>query len=582
MPKSFYPIRVLLPFLWRAGPWAPFRIIGSFIFLLLGKAGILLVPFFYKQLIDTFEQPQPSFSFLCWLLAAYGTARIAGVAFSEARDAIFLRVEQRAIRHIARDIFSHLHDLSFRFHLDRKTGSLARSMERGTRAIESFFRFFVFGLFPTILELFLVVGVVAYYYTLLFSFLVLLTLVSYLYVTFAISQWRLSFMRSMNKASNEGSAQAIDSLLNYATVKYFGNAKEEERRYDMALQDYEEQAVRNKLSLCFLNVAQVVVLTLGLVIIMGLCTARISAHMMTVGDFVLITTLLLQAYLPLHSLGFAYRETNQALIDMDDLFQLRDIPQEVQDVPNAPAISYQGGELVFQDVSFGYQPDRLILDHLSFTLKPLQSLAIVGPSGSGKSTLVSLVFRFFDPTQGRIFLDGQDLRSVSQESLRDLMGIVPQDTVLFNDTIFYNIAYGNTKARPEEVYEAARQAALDTFIQNLPQKYETIVGERGLKLSGGEKQRIAIARVILKKPKILVFDEATSALDTQTEKVIQNNLEEISTGHTTLMIAHRLSTVVHADQILVLEKGRVVERGTHHELLSQNGLYAHLWQKQAK
>lgn len=573
------PLRTLLTFLWSARKDAPLRICVGLVFMILSKLGVLMVPFFYKDLVNTVTKPGFEWAVFVGLLLSYGSVRLLGVVLSEARDVLFVPVEQRAIRTIALHIFKHLHLLSFHFHLNRKTGSLAQVIERGTRAIEMFFRFFVFGLFPTLLELLLVVVIVAYVYPGFLGVILTMTMAAYIFVTFKISSWRLRVMRSMNSAQNAGGGKAIDSLLNFATVKYFGNSEKEGERYDESLALYERYAIQSKWGLSLLNVSQAVVLTVGLVGIMFVCGEKIAQGLLTPGDFVLITTFLLQVYLPLHALGFTYRETRQSVVDMGDLFHLLHEPLE-EGHTQLPPLVFGKGRIVFENVTFGYTPERTILKDISFTVEPLQKVAIVGPSGSGKSTLVSLLLRFFDPVSGEISIDGQNLRNVSRESLIRLIGVVPQDTVLFNDTLFYNIAYGDFSAEPSAVYEASRHAALDSFVKKLPEGYETRVGERGLKLSGGEKQRVAIARAFLKKPKILIFDEATSSLDSHTEKEIQGNLESLAEGRTTLVVAHRLSTVVNADLILVMDQGTLVERGNHGELLAQKGLYAHLWNRQ--
>lgn len=581
---SFRPVRFILPFLWEATPQAPFRIAASLVFLFLSKLALVMVPFYYRDLIDSLDHlPLSAYTSVpLGILATYGTVRFLSTAFSELRDAIFIPVEQRAVRHLSLAVFKHLHTLSLRFHLDRKTGNLTQVIDRGTRGIETFFRFFVLNLCPTLLEFLLITLVISFFYHIVFSLILLGTIITYVWATFKIAKWRVELMRATTEASNQNSARAVDSLLNYATTQYFGQHHIEAVRYDAFLADYEEKNRKNKMSLCLLNLAQGAILSLGAVVVMGMAASHVMRQFLTVGDFVLITTFLLQAYIPLHILGFAYRETRQSLIDMDDLCQLLQIEPEIQDKPNAPAFAYQQGRIEFQDVTFGYHPSHLVLNHISFTVEPGQTVAVVGPSGAGKSTLVSLLFRFFDPEKGRILIDGQDLRDVSQESVRSTMSVVPQDTPLFNDTLFYNIAYGNLKASPEAVYKAAQDAAADFFIQKLPAGYQTQVGERGLKLSGGEKQRVALARAILKNPKIFILDEATSSLDTQTEKVIQANLHTVFQDRTTFIIAHRLSTIVHADKILVLENGKVVEQGTHDVLMAHKGLYAKLWQKQHK
>ncbi|HSD34011.1 MAG TPA: ABC transporter ATP-binding protein/permease, partial [Alphaproteobacteria bacterium] len=513
-------------------------------------------------------------------ILAYGLARILSLAFGELRDAVFAKVAQRAIRTVALATFRHLHALSLRFHLDRQTGGLSRAIERGTKGIDFLLSYVLFSVLPTLLEIALVAGILWYMFDWRFSAVTLATVAGYVWFTFAITEWRIKFRRAMNESDSEASTKAIDSLLNFETVKYFGNEDHEARRFDSALRVYEKAAVKSETSLAFLNVGQTAIISVGVSAMMIMAAIEVRAGGMTVGDFVLVNAYLIQLYMPLNWLGTVYREIKQSLIDMEQMFRLLGVPQEVADRPGAQPIRLAGGEVRFEGVNFGYDPRRPILKDVSFVVPPGRTLAIVGPSGSGKSTIARLLFRFYDVTDGRVLVDGQDIREVTQVSLRATIGIVPQDTVLFNDAIFYNIAYGNPEATREEVEEAARLAKIDQFIRSLPDGYEARVGERGLKLSGGEKQRVAIARTILKRPAILIFDEATSALDTHTEKAIQASLAEVSADRTTLIIAHRLSTVVDADEILVLDQGRVVERGRHALLLAQNGRYAAMWRRQ--
>jgi ATP-binding cassette subfamily B protein len=481
---------------------------------------------------------------------------------------------------VALQTFRHLHRLSLRFHLDRQTGGLSRAIERGAKGIEFLLFFVLFNVLPTLLEIALVCAILWRLYDVWFAVVTFVTIAGYIGYTLFVTEWRIKFRRHMNESDSEANTKAIDSLLNYETVKYFGNEEHEARRYDVALQRYEKAAIKTRVSLSLLNVGQAAIIAVGVTAMMGMAGAGVAQGRMTIGDFVLVNAYLLQLYLPLNFLGTVYREIRQALIDMEAMFALLGVEVEVADRPGAPPLAVGPGELVFDHVGFGYDPRRPILKDVSFTVPPGHTVAVVGPSGAGKSTIPRLLFRFYDASAGRILIDGQDIREVQQASLRVALGIVPQDTVLFNDTIYYNIAYGRPGASRAEVEEAARLAQIDGFVRALPDGYETKVGERGLKLSGGEKQRVAIARTILKRPAILLFDEATSALDTHTEKEIQKSLAEVSADRTTLIIAHRLSTVIQADEILVLEAGRVVERGGHEALLAAGGKYAAMWARQ--
>jgi ATP-binding cassette, subfamily B, heavy metal transporter len=514
------------------------------------------------------------------LLLAYGLARVLTQSFSELRDAVFARVAQRAIRKVALDTFRHLHRLSMRFHLDRQTGGLSRVIERGAKGIEFLLFFVLFNILPTILEIGLVCGILWYLYDWRYAAVTFVTIGGYIWFTFALTEWRIKHRRQMNEADQEANTKAIDSLLNYETVKYFGNEEHEARRYDVALQSYETAAVRTRVSLAFLNIGQNAIIAVGVTLLMGMAAMEVVQGRATVGDFVLVNAYLIQLYLPLNFLGTVYREIRQALIDMEAMFTLLGVDIEVADKPNAPPLNLAGGRVEFRHVAFGYDPRRPILKDVSFIVEPGRTLAIVGASGAGKSTISRLLFRFYDVTEGAILIDGQNIADVQQASLRAAIGVVPQDTVLFNDSLHYNIAYGRPSAREDEVMEAARLARLHDLVTRLPDGYATKVGERGLKLSGGEKQRVAIARALLKQPTIMLFDEATSALDSRTEKEIQKSLAEVSADRTTLMIAHRLSTVIDADEILVLEDGRVVERGRHGELLVKGGAYSAMWARQ--
>ncbi|WP_293209888.1 ABC transporter ATP-binding protein/permease, partial [Parvibaculum sp.] len=514
------------------------------------------------------------------LIVAYGVGRIMMVALAQLRDAVFAKVGQNAVRELAVETFRHLHALSLRFHLERRTGGLSRVIERGTKGVDFLLRFSLFNIVPTIIELVLVCVILAYAFDIRYSLVTASTVLLYMIFTFAVTEWRTRFRREMNDLDTEANTKAVDSLLNYETVKYFGNEEHETRRFDRSMSGYERAAIKTTTSLSLLNTGQTLIFSGGLTLLMLMAAQGIAEGALTVGSFVMINTYLIQLYQPLNLLGTVYREIRQALIDMETMFDLMQVPAEIEDKPGAPALRVHGGEIEFDDVSFYYDPDRRILDGVSFRIPSGRTLAIVGPSGAGKSTIARILFRFYDISKGAVRVDGQDIRDVTQDTLRAAIGMVPQDTVLFNDTIRYNIRYGRPEATDREVEEAAELARIGTFIESLPQGYDTRVGERGLKLSGGEKQRVAIARTILKNPPILLLDEATSALDTHTEREIQAALRRISRDRTTLIIAHRLSTVVDADEILVLDRGRVVERGTHETLLALGGAYAAMWNRQ--
>lgn len=577
-------LRSLVPYLWpRESREMRVRVVVAMLCLLGSKAATVTVPLFFKHAIDSLTTVPAGIGWAAvpvGMILAYGTARILQLAFGEARDAIFAKVGQRAIRRVALAVFRHLHALSLRFHLERQTGGLSRTLERGTRAIETLLRYMLFSIAPTLVEITLVVVILWQLFDMWFALATFVTVAGYITYTFTVSEWRTRFRRRMNEQDSRANTKAIDSLLNYETVKYFGNEEHEARRYDEALEAYEHAAVKSQTSLSVLNVGQAAIIAVGLTVVMILAARGITAGRMTIGDFVLVNTYLIQLYQPLNFFGFVYREMKQALADIEGLFRLLREDREVDDAPGAPPLALSGGAIRFEDVSFGYDPRRPILKGVDFTVAAGHTVAIVGPSGAGKSTIGRLLFRFYDATGGRILVDGQDIRTVTQASVRAAVAIVPQDTVLFNDTIYYNIAYGRPAATRAEVEEAARLAHIHHFVTALPDGYQTMVGERGLKLSGGEKQRVAIARAILKDPAILLFDEATSALDTHTEREIQANLREVSRGRTTLVIAHRLSTVVEADDILVMDGGRVIERGRHADLLARGGAYAALWTRQ--
>ncbi|MCZ6862511.1 MAG: ABC transporter ATP-binding protein/permease [Alphaproteobacteria bacterium] len=580
-------LRALLPYLWpRRGTsdiWLELRVrvVVALTLLVGAKLANVYIPILYKFAVDALTENKITvIAVPISILVAYGMVRVLTVAFGELRDAIFAKVAQRSIRTVALRTFQRLHTLALRFHLDRKTGGLSRAIERGTKGIEFLLSFMLFNVIPTLVEILMVCGILWWLYNVWFALVTFVTIAGYIVFTMLITEWRIKYRRAMNRTDEEANTKAIDSLLNYETVKYFGNEEHEARRYDHALERYESAAVLSRTSLSALNVGQGVIISVGLTAVMYMAGLGVVNGTMTLGDFVLVNTYMIQLYLPLNFLGFVYREIKQSLIDMERMFSIIDIEAEIEDVPGAPDIANGPGEIRFEKVSFGYDKRRRILHDLSFTAAPGSTVAIVGPTGSGKSTISRLLFRFYDIGSGRIEIDGQNIAEVTQSSLRAAIGIVPQDTVLFNDTIYYNIAYGLSGAGREEVEQAAKLARIHDFIVGLPDGYKTKVGERGLKLSGGEKQRVAIARTILKGPEILLFDEATSALDTHTEKEIQASLREVSTDRTTLVIAHRLSTVVDADEILVLDKGRVVERGTHRTLLAKRGAYASMWARQ--
>jgi len=577
-------IATLLPYLWPADDLGlRLRVAAALTFLACAKVASVGVPMVLAAAVDALAPREAALLAVpVALVLGYGVLRLAASGFQELRDAVFARVAQAAIRSVGLATFRHLHALSLRFHLDRQTGGLSRVVERGVRGIETVLRFALFNTIPTLVEILLATCVVWAVLGPLFAVIVFATLVIYIAFTLLFTEWRVKFRRAMNETDQAANAKAIDSLLNYETVKYFNNEEHEARRYEAALRRYEEAAVKSQVTLSLLNLGQAAIISLGVTTVMLLAAQGVLAGTTTVGDFVLANTVMLQLYIPLNFLGFAYREIKQGLVDMEAMFRLLAEEREIADAPDAQPLVVRAGEIRFEDVRFGYRRDREILHGISFVVPPGKTVAIVGASGAGKSTISRLLFRFYDVSSGRILIDGQDLRQVTQDSLRRAIGIVPQDTVLFNDTIGYNIRYGRPEATDAEVEEAARLARIHDFVLSTPDGYATRVGERGLKLSGGEKQRVAIARTILKNPPLLVFDEATSALDTKTEREIQANLKELSRNRTTLVIAHRLSTVMDADEILVLDGGRIVERGTHEGLLAREGLYAEMWRRQAE
>jgi ATP-binding cassette, subfamily B, heavy metal transporter len=574
-------LAALLPLLWpKDAPETRRRVVLALLCLVLAKGAGVTIPLWFKGAVDALSQPPDALTVPVGLVIAYALARVTALGFGELRDAVFTRVEQGAIRKAGLGVFRHLHALSLRFHLERQTGGLSRSLERGAKAIQTILSYSLFSIIPTLVEIALVAAILAVMVGWRFSAAILLTVAIYIAYTFFISEWRTRFRREMNETDGKANTKAIDSLLNYETVKYFGNEDHEARRYDDALRRHEDAAVRSEQTLGLLNTGQSLIVSVGLAVVMLMAAQGIADGRLTLGDFILVNTYLLQLYQPLNFFGMVYREIKQSLTDLEAMFTLLTISREVADAPDAPVLRIGGGEVRFENVSFGYDSRRPILKGVSFAAPAGKTVAIVGASGAGKSTIGRLLFRFYDAGDGRLTIDGQDVRSVTQSSLRAAVGIVPQDTVLFNDTIYYNIAYGRPAATREEVEQAAKLAHIHDFVVTLPDGYETMVGERGLKLSGGEKQRVAIARTILKNPPILLFDEATSALDTHTEREIQTNLAQLSQGRTTLVIAHRLSTVIGADEIIVLDQGRIVERGRHAELLSMDGAYAALWRRQ--
>ena len=578
-PK-FSTFKKLWPYLWPENmPDAKLRLVLALSALVLSKVAVLYVPIIFKYAIDFLNNPTNA-AVPVGLMVLYGFMRLISSTFSEIRDATFAKVAQRSLRQVGLKIFDHLHHLSLRFHLERQTGGLTRAIERGTKSIETLLTFLSFSILPIIAEILLVSTFLWIMYDFYFAIITLLTMAIYIIFTLKLSEWRISYVRKMNENDSQSQTKAIDSLLNYETVKYFNNEYHEKERFDQSLRLYEKAAVQSKISLSYLNIGQVFIISVGLIAVMILASQQVIQKTMTVGDLVAVNTFLIQLYIPLFNLGFAYREIKLALVNLESMFSVMEEPEEIKDVPDAKPINVSGGEICFENVSFSYQENRSILKDISFTIPAGKTLAVVGSSGAGKSTISRILFRFYDVIKGKILIDGQDIKIVTQQSLRRSIGIVPQDTVLFNDTIGYNILYGRMDATKAEIVEAAKQAKIHDFIESLPEGYDTTVGERGLKLSGGEKQRVAIARTLLKRPKIFLFDEATSALDTRTEKEIQENLREISKNKTTLIIAHRLSTIIDADEIIVLEKGKIVEKGNHQTLLKENGIYAAMWKRQ--
>ena len=567
-------LKSLLPWLWAYRG----RMIAAFGCLLLAKLASVYVPIVFKNMIDDLGGGQDALLVLpVGLLLLYGFARLASTGFTELREILFVRVTQQAVRRIALSVFTHLHNLSLRFHLERQTGGVSRDIDRGTRAISNLISYTLYSILPTIIELVLVMGVLAYKYDQVFVWITLASIVCYVGFTVVISNWRIHIRRAVNEADSAANTRAIDSLINYETVKYFNNEAFELDRYDEAMRRWEDASVRSQMTLTMLNMGQQLIIVIGLVTMMWHAAQGVVAGTMTVGDLVLVNAFLIQLYMPLNFFGVVYREIRQALTDIERMFGLLNTQREIVDAPDAQALPTAPISVLFDRVDFAYDPARPILNHVSFEIPAGKTVAAVGHSGAGKSTLARLIYRFYDVTGGQILMNGLDIKKIDQSSLRGGIAIVPQDTVLFNDTLYYNILYGNPLATREQVIAAAKAAHLHEFVETLPDGYDAKVGERGLKLSGGEKQRVAIARALLKNPPILVFDEATSALDSKTEKAIQISMEVAARGRTTLIIAHRLSTVMNADEILVLDAGEIIERGRHAALLAANGVYAQMW-----
>jgi ATP-binding cassette subfamily B protein len=567
-------LRDMLPYIWDYRG----RVLLALLFLVIAKIANVGIPIILKYIVDVLDKTQHATPTLpIVLLLAYGMLRLSSSLFNELRDVVFARVRYRAMRRLSNNVLTHLHNLSLRFHLERQTGAISRDLERGTRSVSSILNYMIFQIIPTIAEFTLILAILFVQYDIKFVIVTLITVVIYMLFTFAVTEWRIEFRHIMNAKESEANNQAIDSLVNYETVKSFGNEMFEAQRYDKTLIEWEDAAVKSQTSMSILNFGQATIIAVGVTLIMIFAAQGVVDGSMSLGDLVLVNAFLLQLFIPLNFLGIVYRSIKYALADMDLMFKLLENKPEIQDAPNARSLVVGEGEIAFQNVSFSYQTERQILSAITFKVPAAHKVAIVGASGAGKSTIARLLFRFYDVNDGHISINGQDIRSVTQTSLRTALGIVPQDTVLFNDSIYYNLAYAHPQTTQAEIIEAAKLANIHTFIESLPNGYETVVGERGLKLSGGEKQRVAIARAILKKPQILIFDEATSSLDSKSEKLIQIALAQVARNYTTLVIAHRLSTIVDADQILVMEHGHIIERGTHLELLNLAGVYAHLW-----
>lgn len=581
-------LRKVTPYLWPADkPWVKYRVVLSMIALIIGKVISVMTPFFYKGAVDAMapDAGAPDTIFMLTagavgLTVAYGVARLLSVGFNQLRDVVFAKVAQRALRQLALETFRHIHRMSLRYHIERKTGGLSRIIERGVKGVEFLLRFMLFSIGPLVLELLFVGGILFYLFDVWYLAVVVVTIGIYIWFTFRVTEWRVRIRKEMNDLDTDANQKAIDSLLNFETVKYFGAEEREAMRYDESMRGYEAAALKTNYTLGFLNFGQSFFITIGLILVMVMAAHGVQRGDLTIGDFVMVNAYMIQITMPLNFLGTVYREIRQALVDMGEMFELLEQPAEVKDKPDAKDLVISNGEVVFENVDFGYNENRPILKDFNLTLKPGQTVAIVGPSGSGKSTIGRLLFRFYDVGSGALRIDGQDVRDITQASLHGQIGIVPQDTVLFNDTIGYNVAYGRAGASQADIIAAAKAARIHDFVMSLPEGYQTTVGERGLKLSGGEKQRVGIARTLLKNPPILLLDEATSALDTETERDIQESLRLMGQGRSVITIAHRLSTVVDADVIMVLEDGHVTEQGTHDELLARGGRYATMWQRQ--
>ncbi len=579
--RDWRNLRGILPFLWEFRGRALFALAC----LVLSKAANVGVPLVLKDIVDYYEKAstgQLIMALPLTLLAAYGALKLASSLFNELRDVVFAKVRYRAMRRLSTRVLAHLHQLSLRFHLERKTGAISRDLERGARSVSQILNYMAFSILPIAIEFSMIALIMLQQYDAIFTLAMFGSVIAYMLFTFAVTEWRMDFRHHMNRFDSQANSIAFDSLINYETVKYFNNEQLELKRYDETLSDWEHWAVKSQSSMSLLNFGQGAVIALGVTLMMFLAADAVSRGEMSIGDLVLVNAFLLQLFIPLGFLGIVYRQIKYSLADMDLIFKLLDTKTEVTDAKEARPLQIQQGHVRFDAVNFAYQLDRPILRQVSFEIPPGHKVAVVGHSGAGKSTLSRLLYRFYDPQSGDIQIDGQDIRQITQDSLRNAIGIVPQDTVLFNETVYYNIAYGRPDATQAEIERAARMAHIADFINSLPDGWQTVVGERGLKLSGGEKQRVAIARAMLKKPRILVFDEATSSLDSQTEQRIQQTLAEVAAEHTTLVIAHRLSTVVDADQILVMDQGRIIEQGTHAELFAARGLYYDMWELQRR